>query len=163
MTLVRHSSGHPAQDPPATPRRGLRFLVSSVPSDSHTWNLVALQLLIEELGHEVTNLGACVPVELLVATCRARRPDCVVLSTVNGHGHIDGARVIAALRADPELAGLAVVIGGKFGMHGDADPALNQELLDRGFDAVFPVGADEPARAFERFRRFVGSHVASAR
>lgn len=162
MTLV-HPSGD-TQDPPAPPAAGrrLKFLISSVPTDSHMWNLVALQLLLEELGHEVVNLGACVPVPLLLATCRAERPDCVVVSTINGHGHVDGARVVAALRADPELAGLTVVIGGKFGTQGQADPGLCRELLDAGFDAVFPVGPDGPARPVERFRRFVEARVAGA-
>lgn len=134
----------------------IKFVLSSVPTDSHMWNLVALQLLLEELGHEVVNLGACVPVPLLLATCRAERPDCVVLSTINGHGHVDGARVIAALRADPALAGLAVVIGGLFGMRG-SDPRLCRELLESGFDAVFPVGANGSAAALERLQRFLES------
>jgi methylaspartate mutase sigma subunit len=142
--------------------RRLKFLVSSVPTDSHMWNLIALQLHLEELGHEVVNLGACVPVHLLLATCRAERPDCVVVSTVNGHGQVDGARVIAALRADAELAGLTVVIGGKFGTHGQADPGLCRDLLDAGFDAVFPVASDGPAGPLDRFRRFVEARVAGA-
>jgi methylaspartate mutase sigma subunit len=131
------------------------FLVSSVPSDSHTWNLVALQLILEEMGHRVCNLGPCVPIDLLLRACRAERPDCVVISTVNGHGQVDGARIITALRADPELAGLVVVIGGKLGVHGDADRELRHDLLERGFDAVFPVGAGDAARAVVELCDFV--------
>lgn len=41
-------------------------VLSTIPSDSHTWNLLFLQLLLEEHGCEVTNLGACVPVATLV-------------------------------------------------------------------------------------------------
>jgi methylaspartate mutase sigma subunit len=137
----------------------LKFLVSSVPTDSHTWNLVVLQLLIEEMGHQVVNLGACVPVHLLLSACRAERPDYVVLSTVNGHGQADGARVIHALRADPALAGLVVVIGGRFGTRGDAGPGLRA----RGYDAVFPADVDGPARAVEQLREFVESRAAGAR
>ncbi len=141
----------------------LKFLVSSVPTDSHTWNLVVLQLLIEEMGHHVVNLGSCVPVPLLLSACRAERPDYVVLSTVNGHGQVDGARVIHALRADPALAGLTVVIGGRFGTRGDADPGLRQDLLARGYDAVFPADVDRPMRAVEQLREFVESRAAGAR
>jgi methylaspartate mutase sigma subunit len=135
----------------------IKFVLSSVPTDSHMWNLVALQLLLEELGHEVVNLGACVPVPLLLATCRAERPDCVVLSTVNGHGHVDGARVIAALRAEDALAGLTVVIGGLLGTRGGSDPRLCRDLLESGFDAVFPVGANGSAAALEGLQRFLAS------
>lgn len=117
-------------------------LLSSVSSDSHTWNLVFLQLLLEETGHDVVNLGACVPDELLLAECRAHRPDAVVLSTVNGHGHVDGRRLIAKLRADDAAAGLPVVIGGKLGVGGGRDTGLASELVEAGFDAVFADGAD---------------------
>jgi len=117
-------------------------LLSSVSSDSHTWNLVFLQLLLEETGHDVVNLGACVPDELLLAECAAQRPDAVVISTVNGHGHVDGRRLIARLRADERLAGLPVVIGGKLGVGGGRDSGLASELAAAGFDAVFAEGSD---------------------
>lgn len=141
----------------------LKFLVSSMPTDSHTWNLVVLQLLIEEMGHQVVNLGSCVPVDLLLAACRTERPDYVVLSTVNGHGQADGATVIRALRADHALSGLTVVIGGRFGTRGDAGPGLCRDLLGRGYDAVFPVDVDGPARAVEQLREFVESRAGGDR
>ena len=123
-------------------------LLSSVSSDSHTWNLVFLQLLLEETGHDVVNVGACVPDELLLSECVAHRPDAVVISTVNGHGHVDGRRLIARLRADERLSGLPVVIGGKLGVGGGRDAGLASELVAAGFDTVFADGAD--------VRRFVG-------
>ncbi|ALO12778.1 Methylaspartate mutase [Streptomyces venezuelae] len=119
---------------------GLKVIVSSVASDAHTWNLVFLQLLLEELGHRVANLGACVPDELLVAECRRQRPDLVVISSVNGHGANDGRRVIRELRGHPETAAIPVVIGGKLGIDG-ADSTDHAGLLEAGFDAVFEEGA----------------------
>lgn len=117
-------------------------LLSSVSSDSHTWNLVFLQLLLEETGHDVVNVGACVPDELLLAECLEHRPDAVVVSTVNGHGHVDGRRLIGRLRADERLRGLPVVIGGKLGVSGGQDTRVADELVAAGFDAAFPDGAD---------------------
>jgi methylmalonyl-CoA mutase cobalamin-binding subunit len=135
-------------------------LLSSVSSDSHTWNLVFLQLLLEESGHDVVNLGACVPDELLLTECLEHRPDAVVISTVNGHGHVDGRRLIGRLRADERLSGLPVVIGGKLGVSGVQDAGFADDLVAAGFDAVFPDGANlndfvgylhaiVPARALE--------------
>ncbi|GAA1229212.1 hypothetical protein GCM10009676_09670 [Prauserella halophila] len=123
-------------------RRRPLVLVSSVSSDSHTWNLVFLQLLLEETGHEVVNLGACVPDELLVSECAAHRPDAVVISTVNGHGHVDGQRLIDRVRADERLSDLPVVIGGKLGVGDEDDTALAAGLVQRGFNAVFADNAD---------------------
>jgi methylaspartate mutase sigma subunit len=54
-----------------------KFVVTSVSSDAHMWNLVFLQLLLEENGGEVVNIGACVPDEVIIEECsskRARRP-----------------------------------------------------------------------------------------
>lgn len=131
-------------DPPRVRRtdpRPLSIVVTSVASDSHTWNLVFLQLALEELGHNVHNLGACVPDELLVAECLQTRPDLVVVSTVNGHGLHDGSRLIGRIRAYPELAATPVVIGGKLGISGPGGHERREQLRCAGFDAVFEDSA----------------------
>lgn len=133
-------------------RRGT-VVVTTVASDSHTWNLVFLQLLIEELGYEVINLGPCVPDRVLVDACREAAPDLVVISSVNGHGHQDGLRVIDALRSCGELAATPVVIGGKLGVAGQQSDAAIGELISAGFDAVF----DDASTATREFSRFVGA------
>jgi methylaspartate mutase sigma subunit len=140
----------------------LEIVVTGMSSDSHTWNLVYLQLLLEEMGHQVTNLGACVPDEVLVDACRERRPDLVVVSTVNGHGAQDGLRAIRAIRDCPELVATPVVIGGKLDTVGGAGGGHVEQLLAAGFDSVFgddglpafrtfvaalPVADKQPARA----------------
>ncbi|MFI8371025.1 cobalamin B12-binding domain-containing protein [Streptomyces sp. NPDC085466] len=139
-------------------RHGGHVLVSSVSSDSHTWNLVFLQLLLEELGHKVTNIGACVPDELLIEECLRLRPDLVVISSVNGHGALDGARAVRRLRRDhPELSGMRIVIGGKLGVRGAEAGTYGPELMDAGFDAVF-----EDAAGVDRFRRYLAHGGARA-
>lgn len=64
--------------------------MASVASDSHTWNLVFLYLLLEELGFDVVNLGASLPDDILISECTRIEPDLVVISSVNGHGYNDG-------------------------------------------------------------------------
>ena len=135
-------------------------IVSSLASDAHTWNLVYLQLLLEERGFQVMNLGACVPDELLVAECLDRAPDLVVISSVNGHGYQDGLRVIAQLCRCPALTRTRTVIGGKLGISGVRDGLRANRLLDAGFDAVFPDGPDTVSE-FERYLSHVFEQVAS--
>ncbi|WP_331752325.1 cobalamin B12-binding domain-containing protein [Streptomyces sp. NBC_00829] len=120
-----------------------RTVVTGTSSDAHTWNLVFLQLLLEGAGHTVSNLGACVPDALLVSECRARRPEFIVISTVNGHGYHDGQRVVKRLRMVPELARVPIVIGGKLGIDGP-DPRWHHVLRAAGFDAVFEGGEEDP-------------------
>lgn len=125
-------------------------VVTTMASDSHTWNLVFLQLLIEELGYRVVNLGPCVPDDVLVGECLAIAPDLLVVSSVNGHGYQDGLRVIAQLREQAGLAATPAVIGGKLGVSEDDADGRSRELMAAGFDAVFADGAD-PVTAFRRF------------
>jgi len=129
-------------------RRGT-VVVSGVASDAHTWNLVFLQLMIEELGYDVVNLGPCVTPELLVAECEQHKPALVVISSVNGHGYQDGLRLIEEVRSSSELVATPVVIGGKLGVGGALTAEETAQLLLAGFDAVFDD--QQGAGAFRRF------------
>jgi methylaspartate mutase sigma subunit len=71
-----------ASAPPALRDRGT-VVVSGLASDAHTWNLVYLQLVIEELGYRVVNLGPCVPDDVLVEECRRIDPVLLVIGSVN--------------------------------------------------------------------------------
>ncbi|MGW1056102.1 cobalamin B12-binding domain-containing protein [Streptomyces sp. NPDC002521] len=121
---------------------GGTVIVSTVASDAHTWNLVFLQLLLEELGYDVVNLGPCVPDELLVEECVRRHPAMLVISSVNGHGYSDGLRAVTKLRACPELDRTVMVIGGLLGVSesGEERDQQSAALLRAGFDAVFADG-----------------------
>jgi methylaspartate mutase sigma subunit len=119
-------------------------VLSTIPSDSHTWNLLFLQLLMEENGWSVTNLGACVPVPMLVDESLSQEPDMIVISTVNGHGAQEGLDVITALRGEPALSDVPVLLGGKI----DVSEARQRDdvggLLAAGYDAVLIGDAAVP-------------------
>jgi methylaspartate mutase sigma subunit len=133
-------------------------VVSGLASDAHTWNLVYLQLLLTEHGYHVVNLGPCVPDEMLVEQCRRIEPALVAIGSVNGHGRTDGLRVIATLRASPELADTPIVIGGKLTVSDDDVAESAQALVAAGFDAVFPDRASNVAE----FAAFVTAIPATA-
>ncbi|MGW5641158.1 methylaspartate mutase, partial [Streptomyces sp. NPDC003832] len=94
---------------------GLDVVVTGTSSDAHTWNLIYLELLLTEWGHRVTNLGACVPEQLVVTEVLTHSPDLVVVSSVNGHGAADGLRLIERFGAEPRLAALPGVFRGQRG------------------------------------------------
>jgi N-dimethylarginine dimethylaminohydrolase/methylmalonyl-CoA mutase cobalamin-binding subunit len=139
----------PAEPVPPSGAGSMSVVVTTVASDSHNWNLVYLQLVLEELGHRVVNLGPCVPDELLVSECLRIRPDLVVVSSVNGHGFIDAMPLIGRVRACPELATTPVVIGGKLGIDGSSGWDGRDQLMAAGFDAVFEDGSG--IAAFQKF------------
>ena len=154
VLATRQGGGTPSGRHPA---KGT-VVVTTTASDSHTWNLVYLQALVEELGYDVVNLGPCVPDDLLVDTCRDVMPSMVVVSSVNGHGYQDGLRVIGKLRACPLLVATPVVIGGKLGIASHLDEPQVGRLVEAGFDAVFQDGGNGVD-----FRRFVDSIPDSTR
>ncbi|MGW7428722.1 cobalamin B12-binding domain-containing protein [Streptomyces sp. NPDC054861] len=123
-----------------SPETSRRVLLTTGSSDAHTWNLVHLQLFLEEHGHSVLNLGPCVPDQLLVDTARMTTPDLVVVSSVNGHGHQDGLRAARALRSDRETRAIPMVIGGLLGISPQGAEERTAELLEAGYDAVYADG-----------------------
>ncbi|GAB2975351.1 cobalamin-dependent protein [Amycolatopsis acidiphila] len=112
-------------------------IVSSTPSDAHTWNLVFLQLLIEEYGFHVVNLGPCVPEDLLVSQCCLHRPVLVVISSVNGHGYQDCLNLIGRLRRHARHEPMRVVAGGKLSVNQAGAEGRSVRLLAAGFDEIF--------------------------
>jgi len=137
--------------PVSPPRPGgrLDIVISALSSDAHTWNLVFVQLLLEELGHEVRNLGPCVPDSVVVQACREQMPDLLLVTSINGHGVRDGTSLIRAVRQRPELASMQVAIGGVLGIDGTQH---SSKLLAAGFDAVFEEHAGRAS-----LRAYVGA------
>ncbi|MGW6285409.1 cobalamin B12-binding domain-containing protein [Streptomyces sp. NPDC055107] len=105
-------------------------VVATISSDAHSWNLVVLQLLLEEHGYTVHNLGPCTPPAEVVDCLRFVRPDLVVLSTVNGHGLIELPQLVRSLR------GTRVVVGGKLNTTRVSAGDIRR-LVDIGVDRVF--------------------------
>ncbi|MFB7666561.1 cobalamin B12-binding domain-containing protein [Kitasatospora sp. NPDC056138] len=140
--------------PQAAPAGGRRVLLTTGSSDAHTWNLVHLQLFLEEHGHSVLNLGPCVPEELLVDTARLTMPDLVVFSSVNGHGHLDGLRAVRALRAESDTRDIPMIAGGLLGISPEGAAQRSADLLEAGFDAVHPDGTG-PEVLLERLAELV--------
>lgn len=116
-----------------------RCLIATVESDSHMWNLVYLQIWLEEQGFEVRNLGCCTPRLEILDMLDSVVPDLVVISSVNGHGHHQGREIIESIRQrDPDIA---CVIGGKLTVSEADNDEVRDSLLNAGYSGVF-LGAN---------------------
>lgn len=133
----------PVNSPP-----GPVAVVATISSDAHSWNLVVLQLLLEEHGYTVHNLGPCTRPAELVDCLKFVRPDLVVLSTVNGHGLIELPQVVRS------LGGTRVVVGGKLNTTRVSAGDIGR-LMDVGVDRVFTES--EPLEAFLDYLRALDS------
>lgn len=121
------------------------------------WNLVFLEMLLSEAGHDVVNLGPCTPPQLVADTAASESADAVVISSVNGHGHLDGVRVAEAVRSHAGCSEVPLLIGGKLGIQGSAQNASRSAvLLEAGFDAAFEASSDAGA-AHQEFISLVSS------
>ncbi|MGX1632982.1 cobalamin B12-binding domain-containing protein [Streptomyces albidoflavus] len=119
-------------------------MLTTTPSDSHSWNLVFLGLLLTELGCRVVNVGPCPPGRLVVDFCVREAPDLIVVSSVNGHGAEDGVPLAHQLRAVPQLRTTPMVIGGKLGIEGrDAEAG---RLEEAGFTRVLGEDVESLSR-----------------
>jgi methylaspartate mutase sigma subunit len=126
------------------------FLLTTIESDAHTWNLVYMRSLLEEHSIHTISLGPCVRAEATVEAIFAHRPDVVVISSVNGHGVVQGRALfqLAARCVGKPLPPL--VIGGKLCTRDADEPGVKRDLLALGFSGVF-VGA----QAIPEFRRWL--------
>jgi methylaspartate mutase sigma subunit len=129
-----------------------RVVLGTIPSDSHTWNLLYLQLLLEEQGCDVANLGACTSVGELIAEAEQLRPDLIVISTVNGLGAQEAPELARAVRATPALREIPLVVGGKLDTLGSSCAEDFPALFAAGFDEVL-VGEDAITRMLDLLGR----------
>lgn len=127
-----------------------RSLVCTVESDSHIWNLVYLQKLLEEHGSTVRNLGCCTPISDVLRAVAEDRPDLLVVSSVNGHGYHGVRLLLSALRS--EGLGLPCVVGGKLTTAEADNGRVGRDLLARGCVAAFT--GDDAVPRFREFLRF---------
>lgn len=119
-------------------------LLTTVPSDAHNWNLIFMQLLLEGNGFTVVNLGPCVPHSLLASACLEHSPDVVVVSTINGHGFLEGKELLAEARSVPGLAATPFFIGGKLSTDATLSYLYAEELEQAGYDKAFGGGDGLP-------------------
>ncbi|POA19204.1 methylaspartate mutase [Pseudomonas sp. FW300-N1A1] len=132
-------------------------LLSTVPSDSHSWNLVFMEFLLNDLGYKVENLGPNTPMDDVIA--RLNRNGCAiaVISTVNGHGYIEGAELAQRIRNETNhIEGL--YIGGKICTENDALTIARHSdtLRAAGFDEVFD---DSVANSFDAFQELISAQL----
>lgn len=131
-----------------------QVLLATIECDAHTWNLVYLEALLEEHGAHVTNLGPCTPAESIISSITDRRPDLVVVSTVNGHGFSQGKQLISRCSRNLGDQRPPFVIGGKLTTESAGHEVVAAELLGAGFEEVFvePRGVAEFREWFEAFK-----------
>ncbi|MFB6456892.1 cobalamin B12-binding domain-containing protein [Chitinophaga sp. Hz27] len=112
-------------------------LLTTIPSDSHQWNLVFIRLLLEENGFEVINLGPSVPYDLLTEACIKHQPDMLIVSTINGHGYIEGKELVKRVRELDCMREKPVFIGGKLSTDVSMSYLYAVELESAGFTKAY--------------------------
>lgn len=129
--------------------KGRKVVIATIPSDSHMWNLVYLEMLLTEAGHQVINLGPCTPPHMIVDAVCTEKADAVVISSVNGHAHLEAPEIARQIRKDDDCANITLIVGGKLGINGHANIQHAGILLSAGFNAVFEATSTPAAHQAE--------------
>jgi methylmalonyl-CoA mutase cobalamin-binding subunit len=115
-----------------------RAILATLPTDCHTWNLIYLQLILEEMNYRVENLGPCTAAATLIRQMTKEAPDVIVISTINGSACHDAISLIHEIRRALPLLRIPVAIGGNLDLGLDGEHVQCARLAAAGYDAVFP-------------------------
>lgn len=132
-------------------------LLATVKSDSHTWNLIYIQLLLEELGFNVLNLGPCVSPRDTIQAIKDNKPLFVVISSVNGHGWVEGESLYQLAASELMDSCPEFLIGGKLSVRESDEKEIVERLSEIGYSGVF-VGKD----SIKRFVQYIESVSSTA-
>jgi methylaspartate mutase sigma subunit len=128
----------------------LNIILTGTPSDSHTWNLVFMELFLQEHNCTVYNLGPCVSPAQLQRSLKKWPCDLVVISSINGHLFQDAIKIIASFPKQDLPTLPPFVLGGKMGISQRDVFFQKQKLLKLGYEGVFV-----DRNALERFARYL--------
>ncbi len=130
-----------------------KALLATIPSDSHSWNMVFMEFVLEENGYCVRNLGPNTPIKEAEEILHAECFDLVVISSVNGHAYIEGQALAKRIAANSDYQG-PLLLGGKICTQTDPETILRHSaaLKKSGFDAVFD---DSIKNSFDSFQAFL--------
>lgn len=133
----------------ASPPQGAPILAACAPGEQHDVGLRMVVGLLRTEGRLVHFLGANVGVDDLLAEIADRRPAVVLLSATMPERYGAIRRLLEALRADPTLAGIPVVVGGGMAH------ALAADLRDLG---AVPSEEHDLQRAVDSIVRLSQQH-----
>lgn len=117
--------------------RNRKAIVCTTPSDSHTWNLVILDLFLQEKDFNVVNLGSNTPYREIIETSKNFDPDLIVVSSLNGHAFQEGLELIRQMHSDQRMQFPPLVIGGRASTDPENEIFISKKLKARGFDETF--------------------------
>ena len=114
-----------------------KIIVCTTPSDSHMWNLVILDLFLQEKDFNVLNLGSNTPFKAVLESLDTFCPDLVIVSSLNGHLLQDGVEMMRYIQSHKGYVPCSFVAGGR----ASTDPKnmlfISKKLKSYGFEETF--------------------------
>ncbi len=112
-----------------------KIILMVTKSDAHVVGNQVLNAMLEEMNHEVINLGACSSLEELKATL-LQQPDVdlIAIGNMNGHALAD-LEGLATLKQELHLT-CPIVLGGNISIHGSLTESQKSQLHQLGIDKI---------------------------
>jgi methylaspartate mutase sigma subunit len=118
-----------------------KVILATIPSDSHCWNLVFMELFLKEQRFDVINLGPCTPFELILECTLKNTVSAIIISSVNGHAFLEAERLIKMIRKNVPYD-IPVYLGGKLSTDMKKAEFYAKELENAGYTKAYSENDD---------------------
>jgi len=121
-----------------------KLVIGVIGADVHAVGNRILYHAFTEAGFDVTNLGVMVPQEEYIAAAIETDADCIVVSSLYGHGELD-CRGMREKCDEAGLEGILLYVGGNIVVGRQPFEEVEKRFKAMGFDRVFGPGTDPEA------------------
>ena len=119
--------------------RNNRIVLGVIGADVHAVGNKILEMVLEEAGFEVINLGVMVSQEEFINAAVESDAGAIWVSSLYGHGEID-CRGLRERCVEAGIGHILLYLGGNLTVGEAAFPAVERRFREMGFDRVFPPG-----------------------
>ena len=134
-----------------------KLVLGVIGADVHAVGNKILDRAFTDAGFAVTNLGVMVSQEEFIAAALEVAADCIVVSSLYGHGELD-CRGFRQKCDEAGLAGILLYVGGNLVVGKQPFAEVQRRFLNMGFDRVFGPGT-APEEAISLLRQDLGAEA----
>ena len=121
-----------------------KLVLGVIGADVHAVGNIILYHAFTDAGFDVTNLGVMVSQEEFIEAAIETAADCIVVSSLYGHGELD-CRGLRDKCIESGLDGILLYVGGNIVVGKQPFEDVEKRFKTMGFDRVFGPGTDPQA------------------
>ncbi len=131
-----------------------KLIIGVIGADVHTVGNKILNMVFQEAGYEVTNLGVMVSQEEFIEAAIETSADAIIVSSLYGHGELDCTGLRDKCH-EANIGDILLYVGGNIVVGKQPFDEVEKRFLAMGFNRVFGPGTD-PAITVECLKEDLG-------